>query len=81
MGSVDSQHDTPSSEDMMQMWNQLITNKASLLEQIDHCGERLVDQAYTCTFADKHPRNKSKFSLKNGQIMELQHGLKIKKEK
>ena len=51
------------------MWRQ-----ANLLEQIDHCDERPVDQACTGTFVDRHIRNKRYFSLKDGLLEEQQHG-------
>ena len=55
-------------------------HKASLPEQIDHCGERPVDQACTSTFADIHLRNKRYISVRDGQLKEQQRDLKTKND-
>ena len=51
-----------------------VDHKASLLEQIDHFGVRLINQACTGTYADIHLRNKRYIFLKDGQLEEPQHG-------
>ena len=60
---------------------EITDHKVSPLEQIDHCGERPVDQACIDRFTDKHLMNRLHIFLRDGQLKEQQHNLKDKNDK